>query len=318
MSDDLDRPTGGLEPEAEEIRGVPDSEVIYTTPEPRKAKRGQSSWARWPLYMVMGCVGLCAVCCVFPFCLLFASGLGLAAILSNSEATQTATETVALDTENPITLYVDATLGSIHVRPGSGDQAVVVTYTKKAYGLTKSRALKELDNIAITITPPDPNTSPDVVRIEVDTNKVEDSFWSLANHVELEITVPEDLHIQIDQNVGSIDIEGVTARSLNVHSNTGSITFDGDIGVNSTETFLIETNTGSITVRLPANVDARLEAQTDTGSVSVSGGFDRLSDVSDTRTGAGARWSGLLGEGSEEPPILQLTTNTGSIDVGTR
>jgi hypothetical protein len=100
----------------------------------------------------MGCVGLCAVCCVFPFAR-WSRAAQVWPILS-SEATETATETLTLDTENPITLNVDATLGSIHVRPGSDDQTVVVTYTKKAYGLTKSAALKELDNIAITLTQP--------------------------------------------------------------------------------------------------------------------------------------------------------------------
>jgi hypothetical protein len=299
MAENSDLERGG-----DEISGAPDEESYDAAP---RRSRGNL----WPLYLVVGCVGLCGLCCFLPFCLLAVTGVSLAAVFSNSETTQASTQTFTVDPDTPVQLTVDGMSGAINVRAGTNSDEVIVTTTKKAYGWTKSAAQKELDNIKVDIQQP----ATGQIDITVNSDRRENSFWFLANQVDLTITVPEDVYLTLQNNTGSIDISGVRVRSMDVQSNTGSVTFDGQIGVDPRQTFSIQTNTGSITVRLPADVNTKLDAQADVGSVTVSNRFDHMADVSDNHAGVGEMWTGTLGSSAEALPTLRLHTNTGSVSV---
>ncbi len=130
------------------------------------------------------------------------------------------------------------------------------------------------------------------ITISVNSDRRENNFWFLANQVDLTITVPENVELVLQNNTGAINISEVKARALDIQSNTGSITFDGEIGPDPSQTFSIQTNTGTITVSLPAKTSAKLDARSDTGSVTVSSSFDQITDVSENHSGVGAWWTG--------------------------
>jgi len=290
-----------------------DVDDISGAPMPDSTRTARGMGCRWPLLMAFACLGMCAACCVLPFCALAITGAGFAAVLSNSAATQSGTETIALNPDAIITLAVDSPVGSIDVRPGREDE-VEVTYTKKAYGLTKGQAQDELDNITVSVVEGDN----DRIEVTVDNKRTEDSFWTFANSVELTITVPESLYIEIDSKVGSVDIEDVRARSLDISTNTGSVAFDGDLLPGANSEYRIDTNTGSIRVTLPRDVFVQLDASSDVGSVNVSDRFDRQSNVTTDDQPVGEEWTGTLGEGGEDAPVLILHADTGSIRVEAR
>jgi DUF4097 and DUF4098 domain-containing protein YvlB len=298
----------------EEISGAPDEEV-YSAPEDKKSKRRGSRSNLWPLYFAGGCMGLCCLCCFLPICLLAATGASMAALLSNSETTRVATQTLTVDPTDTVTLNVDGTSGSITIRGSGSNDAVIINSTKRAYGLTKSAAEKELDNITLDVQQPDNGNE---ITISVNTDHRQNGFWFLANQVDLIITVPESVDLLLQNNTGSIDISGVQARSFDIQSNTGSVTFNGTIVSNPTRSFSIQTNTGSITLNLPADTSTNVDARADVGNVTVDSGFDKITEVNENHAGVGATWSGKLNDHTEDMPSLRLHTNTGSVTVNAR
>ncbi len=307
MADDFEKSKRG----EEEISGAPD-EAVYSASVDETPQRRRSRSSLWPLYIAGACMALCCLCCFLPFCLLAATGAGMAAILSNSETTRVATQTLTVDPDMPVTLNVEGTSGSITVRRGDSDSEVIVNSTKRAYGWTKNAAEKELDNITMDVQQPDNGNA---ITISVNSDRRENNFWFLANQVDLTITVPENVELVLQNNTGDIDISGVRARALNIQSNTGSIIFDGEISPDPNQTFSIQTNTGTITVSLPAKTSAKLDAKSDTSSVTVSSSFDQITDVSENHSGVGASWSGTLNDHNEDLPTLRLHSNTGAITV---
>jgi hypothetical protein len=313
MADDFDLEKPKRDQE-EEISGAPDEEFSGAPVGDKPRKRSpRSRSSLWPLYVAIGCVGMCCLCCVLPWCILGATGVGVAAVLSNSEATETDTQRFTVDPDYPVQLTVDNTVGAIRVQRGNTADEVTVTYTKKAYGLTKSRADKELDKVTVDIQQPDDDT----IMVTVNSDRSKDSLWNLANKVEITVTVPEDVSLALTNNMGDITINDVHARALDIQSNTGSIIYEGSLGSDPAATFNIETNTGEITVILPADVNVSLDADSDVGNITVSDAFDHMADVNEVRTGVGETWTGTLGESAESVPTLRLHTNTGSINVHT-
>ena len=301
--DDLLEKPKREQPEEEVFYGVPDEEA----PAPRRRS------SRWPLYIVIGCLLSCFTCCVLPVCGLAVAGVGLAALLENSEVTETKTETVRLETDDPITLTVDNRVGDILIEPGTNDE-VVVEYTKRAHGLTKSSAQDELDNILVDID----DSVADQVKIAVTMDSEKDTFFAFSNEVDLTIRVPESLYLDIKNNVGKVTIQGVTARSVQVKNNTGDIEFDGELGTSPTADYSFETNVGSITLFLPDNTYFAVSAETDVGDVTVSDNFDEVNRDDDGSGEVGDRWAGMLGNGNEDPPTLTLIVNVGDITISTR
>jgi hypothetical protein len=300
MANEVEKPKRG----DEEISGAPD-DVEYGAPMDETPRRQRSRSSLWPLYMAGGCMALCCLCCFLPICLLAATGAGIATILSNSEVTRVDTQTLTVDPNMPVTLNVDGTSGSITVQRGESDSDVIVNSTKRAHGWTKSAAEKELDNITVDIQQPNDGNA---ITINVNTDRRENSFWFLANQVDLTITVPESVELLLQNNTGSINISGVQARALDIQTNTGSVTFNGEIVPDPRSTFNIQTNTGSITVNLPADTSVNVDARADVGSVAVDRSFDQVTNVSEDHSGVGATWS-------ETMPTLRLHSNTGSVTV---
>jgi DUF4097 and DUF4098 domain-containing protein YvlB len=92
-----------------------------------------------------------------------------------------------------------------------------------------------------------------------------------------------------------------------LHSDTGSIKFNGSI--NQTGSYQFMTNTGSINVTLPASSAFHLDATTDTGSITSD--FPGVNVQHPNFTGAIAHSD----VGSSPQATITMTTNTGSITL---
>jgi len=289
----------------DEIYGAPDIEGATDDDAPRSRRPG-----RRPRWLILGCLLTPLVCCGLLVCSLVVGGGVLYGLVTRTEVTASGTETLAVEGDGPLTLVVDNRVGSVEVRPGPVGE-VTLRFTKRAYGTTRARADKELANIAVSLTQ-DANGT---VRAEVDTDRTDNSFFSIANNVKLEITAPPSLALEVRNNVGSVTVEDVQARSLDLRSNTGSVIFRGTLDPAAASTYLLETNTGEIELRLPSDVYAEIDAHTDVGDLSIGRGFDAMDARTDDRKGPSATWIGVLGTGSGSAPTVRLRTNTGAINV---
>lgn len=308
------------------ITGVPDPDITYDygadevgdfdLPRKRKheerAPRG-SGCSRCSIWLLIGCTTLCCLCCILPFCMVVTVAGGMAAIASNSEATVTDTQTVDIETGLPVTLAVDNLVGSVVIEPGASG-AVEIETTRRAFGWNQDRAQRELENIAVSVTQPETN----VIRVEVTTNRDENTIWSNANNVDMTIRVPESVSLTIKNNLGSITVRDVPVDALDLHTTLGSIVFEGTLSGDSASAYQIETSTGSIIARLPASVYAAIDARADVGSVNVADGFTLMTDVTERSDASENSWIGTLGRGEGDPPTLTLRSNTGAITVETR
>lgn len=308
------------------ITGVPDPDIAYDygadaigdydLPRKRKhedrAPRGNGC-SRCSIWLLIGCLTLGCLCCILPFCLFITVAGGMAAIASNSEATITDTQTLEVEAGRPVTLTVDNPVGSVVIEPGASGVVAVET-KRRAFGWNQDRAQRELQNIAVSVTQPETND----IRVEVTTNRDENTIWSNANNVEMTIRVPERVSLTIKNNLGSITVRDVPVDALDLHTTLGSIVFEGTLSGDSAGPYQIETSTGSIIARLPANVYAAIDARADVGSVTVGGGFALMTDVTERSDAGENSWTGTLGGGDGDPPTLTLRSNTGAITIETR
>lgn len=306
------------------ITGVPDIAYDYGADDvgtydlPRKRKHEEraphgNGCSRCSIWLLIGCTTLCCLCCILPFCLFVTVAGGVATIASNSEATVTDTQTLDVDPDRPVTLTVDNPVGSVVIAPGASGVVEVET-KRRAFGWNQDRAQRELENIAVAVTQQETND----IRVEVTTNRDENTIWSNANNVEMTIRVPESVSLTIKNNLGSITVRNVPVDALDLHTTLGSIVFEGTLSADSASAYQIETSTGSIIVRLPANVYAAIDARADVGSVNVADGFTLMTGVTERSDPGENSWIGTLGSGEGDPPTLTLRSSTGAILVETR
>lgn len=313
----------GWQNEAEPVTGVPDphtlpAEPVYGAPMNgvRKKKKSSAKHSRsgcsFPVIMMGGCMLVFMVCCCLPLC---AAGIvfgGIAAIVSDSEATITDMRTIAVPEGETITLTIDNPVGAITIERGHNAE-VEVEYTKRAYDWSHERARQELDKIDILITQPGGDNTVDVT---VETDRQRNDFLAFANSVSLTIRVPESVHLTIISKVGAININDIIAESLDVQANTGAVEFNATLGQRLDGPYRIETNTGAITVKLPRDVYVQIDARAEVGDVDVRArDFDIVKDAVKTDEVVGGAWEGTFGEGAEDPPVLTLRSNTGAVMV---
>jgi len=293
-------------------RGI-DDEIYYGTPVDADYQ-GPRRRRRWPLILVLGCMGLCFLCCIAPICAVVAGGAALASVMNT--ATVTVTHTFDVPEGETITLVVDNPVGDITIRRGASDK-VDITATKKVYGLSDTSAHRKLDDLQLAITQPQDDT----IRIESENvNEIDhfSEFLSIGGQIRLVITVPERVVLDITTSVSDITVEDVQAEALELKTSTGNIRFEGSLtGEPDGRSNRIATNIGSITVRLPRDAAVALSARSDVGKVSVSDLFNRYVPTDTASTGPNERWTGTLGQDSDQV-ALDLQTNTGDITVEVR
>ena len=134
------------------------------------------------------------------------------------------------------TVSIESGAGSLHVTGLAGVDAITVTATIEVSGRNDERARKAIE-------------SDMVLSFEKDSDRAElkawfDDGWGWGDspHIHLEVTMPEGLHLEIDDGSGSIDIENVRGDIM-LDDGSGSLEMR-DVGGNVE----IDDGSGSITV----------------------------------------------------------------------
>ena len=212
---------------------------------------------------------------------------------------------------SPQLVIVDPT-GHVNIHSGATGSSVSIQATKLTEGFGGNP-----NNIHVNYA-----ESPDLktVTVTVDNGP---KFVGLPV-VNLDITVPSTIDLNLTSNTGSIDVNGVTGQmslqsntgsitaeqdnltsSSTLKTDTGSVTFNGTIAQNSD--YVFSTNTGSVNVTLPPDSTFHVDAKTDTGS------FNSDFPVSTNKQGLGRDVHGDVG--NSPTTTITLTTNTGSINL---
>ena len=210
-------------------------------------------------------------------------------------------------------LVIDDPTGEVTIHSGEAGNTVSISATKLAEGFGGNP-----NNIHVNYTESSDNKT---VTVTVDNGP---RFIGLPS-VNLDITVPSAIDLNLTSNTGGIDVKGVTGQ-MSLQSNTGSITaerdnltgsstlktdtgsvrFNGTIAQNSD--YVFSTNTGSVNVTLPSDSSFHVDAKTDTGS------FNSDFPVSNTnKQGLGNEVHSDVG--SSPTSTITLTTDTGSINL---
>ncbi len=245
-------------------------------------------------------------------------------VSEKEQASESGSQTLPLDPGSVITLEVNNGVGNITLQTGPDDQ-IKIDYTKTAYGETRDKAKAELKEMTVQI-----NAQAD--RVTVDGTQTKFNDHPRANQVELTITVPPTITLQIAENVGDVQIDGIRSPQRLVVSNnvgtialnntaapdglllslnTGDVRFGGQLG--AAGSYRVMVNTGSVSLQLAADTAITIDAKTTVGTVSVSG-FEAAAQPAQ-QGGVGASWRGTLGRESI-PPTFTIQVDVGDIRIG--
>jgi DUF4097 and DUF4098 domain-containing protein YvlB len=198
-----------------------------------------------------------------------------------------ATEEQRRAVSGPATLTVENTLGDVTVQAGA-DEAVVVGFTKTAWGPSQAEAEARLAQLVVTIT-----QSGDSIRVVVTQPKEVTVIGShRSDQVDFTIQVPAQTQVTARTGFGALAATGTTgdvslhtgsgtviARditgSLDLGSDFGNVTVEGA----ASETVSIDSSSGELELE-DTHVNGRLEAHSDFGSITVSRGGAGELDVS--------------------------------------
>jgi DUF4097 and DUF4098 domain-containing protein YvlB len=143
------------------------------------------------------------------------------------------------------------------------------------------------------------------VEVEGDFGEVEANSASGSVHVR---TVRDK--VRAASISGSVEVEGVAPRDVECESNSGSVSYTGGLAPNAK--LRANTHSGSVKLRLPADVSARVHAQTFSGGIN-----NQLSGAEAERpkNGPGATLNTKFGDGSAD---IEASAFSGSVTLGTK
>ncbi len=297
--------------------GVPPAIASAPTLEPphrRRSRRGP----RWFIWLI-GCL-LTALLLVLLACALVGGlVMGIAFKLAN-EVTATATATQSFVVTDTPSLDIHNASGRMQVQPGApGNVTVQMTKTARDASLNAARA--DLDNITV-------NATQTGDQITISTSLQDEGFFAGSSSVNLLITVPPNANITADVPAGDIQISGVSGQmeltggagdvtlqgmtlsdGSRIHVATGSVTFQGTIAPNATVDLSV--STGDVTLQLPADTVAQLDARTNIGNIHISGWSLQPTRINNVGTAA----NGLLGPQGQAAGTIHVRVDTGDITV---
>lgn len=231
-------------------------------------------------------------------------------------------ETVTSEFElaTPGRLSVENDVGQITIRASAGN-VVRVSATKRVRGRAGGAAQQLLDEITVTT---DSTGSEGQVRAAIP-----DGLQAASVSVDLDIRVPPQVALDVANRVGSVTVGG-TQGALQVFSgvgeihaddvqllgdsrfetNVGKIAFSGRLPASGS--VVLTTNTGDITVNLPADSQFIVDAQTGVGDID----SEFTTEARESAEAEGILSHVLRGRVGANPDVtLRLETGTGSIDI---
>jgi hypothetical protein len=234
-----------------------------------------------PLYVRL--IGAFLVLVALGWVLCSLSGAVLALIVSGSQEVS-ASDAQSLPITGSPTYFITAGFGSVRLVAGDPGR-VSYTLDKRVRALTRSVARRELDRVTlsarqsgatVTLTEQAPGFSwQDALESRSITVTI-----SLPPQATVRITTSAGVlevsnltltgDSQIDQTAGDIFLRNITiARSLTIRSTAGNVDLGGSLAGGAT--LDVHLTAGDLTVTLPHDTSAHLDARADAGNVSVLG-----------------------------------------------
>lgn len=279
---------------------------------PRRRRRG-SRWLMWLLGLVIGVVVLALLACAL------VGGLVIGIIFKvANEVSASATSTQSYTVSGIPGLDIHNTAGRVQILQGAPG-VVSVQITKVARDTSQQAAQADLEKIGVNITQIGD-------QLTLTTDFADDSAFIGSSAVNLLINVPPEANITADVTAGDVqisDISGlmeITAGAgsatlqnvalgdgSRIQVATGSATMSGAIAHGANVSVTV--STGSVTLRLPSDTQARLDARTNIGSITINGWpleASRLNRV-------GASVNGALGD--SPTATIQIRVDSGNITI---
>jgi hypothetical protein len=244
--------------------------------------------------------------------------VGIAIKLAN-EVTATATTTQTFVVNALPALDIHDASGNVAVQAGPPG-SISVQITKSARDTSQSAATADLDSITV-------DTTQMGDRIAITAGFEDGSPFASSSSVNLLVTVPPNTNIAADVTTGDIQVSGTgglleltggsghivlqdvaLADGSAVDMATGSVTMEGAVLPNASVN--VSVSMGDVSLRLPADTAAQLDARTNFGAIHISDW-----PLQSTRTNtAGAVAYGTLGAQAEG--AVHIRVNTGDITIG--
>jgi hypothetical protein len=218
-------------------------------------------------------------------------------------------------------LDVQCPVCDVLVNGGSGD-TVEIEATKSAWSGSGSTAQRQLDRIDVQFV-----QEGDRIRVKVDMPQLSESGLGKRASVDLRITVPRRTDLDLDLDIGDVEIVGVegamdiradvgrveleevVARdSLRVRTNVARIRFRGPLteGVR----YDMRSDVGDIALTLPADSSFEIEAESNVGDVACDFAVEGTQGRKDL---VGERIEGTVGESPTAELVLR--SEVGSIRI---
>jgi hypothetical protein len=237
------------------------------------------------------------------------AGSGIDEAFGTFTNTSTETHTYQVGSQSLPTLVIHDNTGSITIHKGGDNSQVTITAIKRASAFNNAHTVAYSKN-GSTITADEQGGG---------------NFLGFSS-VDFEVTVPSNANLQIHSDTGEIqvsEINGTMSLTTNtgaitatqdtlsgqsvLHSDTGSVTFNGSLAPNGN--YEMSADTGSVNVTLPSNAAFHVDATTDTGTFSSS--FPNLNAAHPNTVGSVVHGN----VGNAPTANLTLKTNTGSIEI---
>lgn len=216
-------------------------------------------------------------------------------------------------------LDIKTSAGDISIQPGDSVSTVQINIRRTAYGTSQRDAEEELDEVRMDAAQDGATITLDALQRPIRGQR--------TNRVDLALTVPEHVALTLATTTGTIKVQGIRvteplsirnaagsttltdviiAGGMTLDGGAGDILFNGTLG--TTGHYTITGGAGIMTVLLPADTAAQIEARSTVGTVTVEG--LEVSGGGSQTIGAGSQITGRLGAGGA---LLRLTMNIGDI-----
>ncbi len=234
-----------------------------------------------------------------------------------------------------ITDYSTTTKNGTVEMTATADSVISVNITRRCYGRNREDAEAYIDNIVITDTV-------EGGRLTVDADMPSGDRNYGADFV---ITAPDSVRVNLHTSNGSLTVTGMTGGgsvrtsnaavtltgtsgsfslstsngkvSVRVHTggvdiSTSNGAVDCDLtGLGPTESALIRTSNGAVTLLLPADVSASFDASSSNGEVTVAPGFGSIAYTRQDRD----HKTGTIGSGAA---TIEIETSNGAVIIRPR
>lgn len=255
-----------------------------------RERRGTSGWVKASVGCLIALVAVMACCAL-------GTGLTAGLRLVSTDVTGSQTQTFAVSGAPHVVL--NATAGNVIV--GTGDAGTVhIRLTKSARAISQGLAQQALDNIRFDATQ-DGNT----ITITSNSTQLGPSPFVFIRGFEMTITVPPTTDLDTTLAAGNLNISGTTG-TIQVRSSAGNVTLDS---VTMSGTSSLHLTAGNLTLHGALTPHTALETDVTAGNVSLFLPADTAAHLDATVTAGHASTAGWAASQSSNGGTLSQDLN---------